>query len=688
MTRKESTTRLFVERLTCSNFILTILPQLITLRQRHQREKIIVGYIDAASMALKFARLLLTRVAIGLEKINFKLIDLRDDKGDLLCLIIGYDDLAEIQQRITNKAVFKAVAADPWVKNSAALFYLKKASIVFVYQDSDTLWRLSVLIHLAALHRKQQAGLNGEHVLFANQRAWMDVLVKYAAKQGVMLCSLGKSKFDLKKSLKQGIGDARLQYIQRLFYGSPQLKADEKAGEKSPKLVLEYYGLFNLDQPQFYSNFTFLQQSDFPAQDIVLTSNFTSTPISEEQYKAMQARGIRAVALNPKAASAKDILVFCRFKQEPAPRLAVDYNHRKSLEYQWIKNRLTEFHRVERYYHSLFKTVGGKIYLSWFKYDARHAAIAQAISNCGGVMVLYQRANEEVPNAETATYCDVFFGFNKDGAAVERQSGSRIPYYVVTGYLGDHRFDLLKDPAKLLRQQLQAAGAAKIITFFDENSGDDARWHTGHEFMRHNYEFLLTKLLSTPQMGLILKPKMHSTLRKRLGPIAELLEQALKTKRCYLYENRGLYNHYPPVIAALSSDIAIHGHLCAATAGVESALAGVPTLLLDREGWSGNPLYRLKEGKIIFKNWNDLWEACGRHWQKPIDGFGDWSPYLKEFDPFCDGKASQRMGTYLSWLLEGFKQCKPREQVLREAADRYRARWGEDKIISVGQEYA
>ena len=44
-------------------------------------------------------------------------------------------------------------------------------------------------------------------------------------------------------------------------------------------------------------------------------------------------------------------------------------------------------------------------------------------------------------------------------------------------------------------------------------------------------------------------------------------------------EGGSLKNKYPPAVAALASDIAIHGYLHAVTAGLESALAGIPTLL-------------------------------------------------------------------------------------------------------------
>jgi len=56
-------------------------------------------------------------------------------------------------------------------------------------------------------------------------------------------------------------------------------------------------------------------------------------------------------------------------------------------------------------------------------------------------------------------------------------------------------------------------------------------------------------------------------------------------------------NHTTPAEAALASDVAVHGYLIAATAGVEAALANVPTLIFDGEGCPEGPFHEPGEGK-------------------------------------------------------------------------------------------
>ena len=88
---------------------------------------------------------------------------------------------------------------------------------------------------------------------------------------------------------------------------------------------------------------------------------------------------------------------------------------------------------------------------------------------------------------------------------------------------------------------------------------------------------------------------------------------------------------------------------------------------------------------MVFKTWSDLWRALEVCRVKPgsIPGLGDWSLMLDELDPFRDGLAAKRIGTYLHWLLDGFTAGLSRNTVLADAAERYSAQWGADKIKEV-----
>ena len=85
---------------------------------------------------------------------------------------------------------------------------------------------------------------------------------------------------------------------------------------------------------------------------------------------------------------------------------------------------------------------------------------------------------------------------------------------------------MLRPKAQELRQQLHLKGVEKIVACFDENGWDDIRWGVGHKLGQKHYKLLLEKVLEHSWLGVIFKPKQPKTLRKRLGEVTSLLEEA------------------------------------------------------------------------------------------------------------------------------------------------------------------
>ena len=56
--------------------------------------------------------------------------------------------------------------------------------------------------------------------------------------------------------------------------------------------------------------------------------------------------------------------------------------------------------------------------------------------------------------------------------------------------------------------------------------------------------------------------------------------------------------------------------------------------------------------------------------------------FLDDLDPFRDGKAAYRIGTYLHWLIQGYNQGLDKETTMFQAAEKYKKKWGEDKVIT------
>jgi hypothetical protein len=249
----------------------------------------------------------------------------------------------------------------------------------------------------------------------------------------------------------------------------------------------------------------------------------------------------------------------------------------------------------------------------------------------GGAMTMWQIAfdEEESTNVETSTVSDVLFTFsNQWTRPAEEKNGSKIPYHVSTGFLGFNR-ELLRPRALELRQQLHAKGVNKIVACFYEYSLDDYRWNFGHKVQQKHYRLLLEKVLNHLWLGVIFKPKQPNTLRKRLADVSVLLEEAEETGCCIVLDSAGLFqSNIPPVLVVLDADVAIQGHINAGTTALEFALAGIPTLSVDLEGFRLSRIYDLGERKVVFRNYEDIWETVQDQWNSKggVPVFGDWTP--------------------------------------------------------------
>lgn len=671
----------FVERLSLANWFFQIFP--FALKGKIKS----VFVFDAHSFVLKSALKIGRYFGIKVEKFQFRLADVKDEQGLLILLRVSLRDLMEVQEDILSHYPFDKVEDH---NKSRLPFFVSKNIMKVCRVDRLALNRTLLLIQDCCWKMKMISFGAPHCIFFMDRRSWFESIQRYGRRHNVeILPLLPRPCIDTKKVWIKELY-LRIKQIQWFIKYRPfrPLRAIEEKESPLPKVGLEYYGQFNLKRPELHSDFFFLQASSLSPKDLLTFFYFQEDPLDSEKLRCLQEEGIRPVVLDPRASKVSSC---------PPLRLRLEYplqqkllprslsNSLTRIERKWLKNTVNDYEKQKTHWLNVFSNKNVRIYLSWFRYDGSHCAIADALQELGGAMAIYQRALDTTPLIDTRINTDIVFGYSHLVADVEKMGQSIIPYFIVTGYLGDHRFVLLKEEASKVRKELMHQGVKKILAYLDENSGPDPRWHTGHEFMRVNYEFLLQKVLAHSWLGLVLKPKTPSTLRRRLGPVNQLLEEAIATGRCYLYEGGKFQGSYPPAIAGLSADVTIHGHLCASTAGLESALTGVPTLMMDREGWSVSPLYDLGVGKVVFKEWDHLWNSCLEHWKNSggIPGFGDWSPMLDQLDPFRDGKAAERMGTYLKWMIEDFKAGCDRKTVMTNAAERYCKRWGQDKIVSI-----
>ena len=584
----------YIERLTAGVIVFSLLPYIIGQRFREHKRHCTGRFFDASPMGLLAARCGLKFFFTKFERLDFRLIDIVDETGLSVRLRVESNDLMEVQKLIfDNKDIQKALQ----FYRGDQLFevYLKKEAVAINLYE-DTIGRLIFLMQVVVWKNRMDTHQQQEVIFFVRQRVFMSAIQQYAYRYGVRVlpmhrffaesASLIKSffypRFIWLKNIYRDVGARGIRSVIWKSISKEVARHDEGSGETTVKLGIEYNGNLHLKSPQFYSDLFFLQQSKFSGKDAVLLFSLQADPMNKAKYKECAEEGITPAILDPRATTLPSFPIFYYHPHKiPLRYKKFLFSHDRQRRY--VAQQFQYYKANSDYWYDFFQRYNIKLFLTWYKYDGKHISIANAIKKVGGVSVIYQRALEDFSSPRMTTVADVVFGFSRDSSKILRDSGSKISYHVVTGYIGDHRAPLLRTFAHNIRDELRSHGAQTIVAFFDENASADDRWHAGYKFFQENYAFLLEQVLQNPRLGLVLKPKGPLVLQQRLGLIAELLKSAEQTGRCKVIGKGIVHGSTPPVAAALAADIAIHGHLCAGTAGFEAALAGIPTVLLDRE---------------------------------------------------------------------------------------------------------
>ena len=160
-----------------------------------------------------------------------------------------------------------------------------------------------------------------------------------------------------------------------------------------------------------------------------------------------------------------------------------------------------------------------------------------------------------------------------------------------------------------------------------------------------------------------------------MGATSELIKQAEETGRCKIfYDNFG--GTVTPGEAALMADVCI-GKVQGVTAALEAQLIGSPSLLIDTEHFYYHPFYSWATQDVLFSDWKSLRLAVEKYRTNPeaYPEFGNWSPQLNTLDPYQDGKASLRMGSYIGWVYNALKQGEPKQAALESANNKFQSQW-------------
>jgi hypothetical protein len=267
---------------------------------------------------------------------------------------------------------------------------------------------------------------------------------------------------------------------------------------------------------------------------------------------------------------------------------------------------------------------------------------------------------------------DVFFIWGNHDAKIINDAGSVSKHLIISGCVPmENSKKIAYEKAEAAAKAMRSRGVKYLVSIFDCGVP-----------IPNFYNFFLRWILEDSCLGLLIKPKEDAFLNKMGSDLRTLYDQALKTGRVYLLDYDA-----SPADASRVSDFSVG--IGTISAVVVAALNGARIFYIDYERLNQGPqkpyctLHSLGEKRCVFYDPKSLKQAVLEYIENPATNpyLGDASPVLNEFDSFRDGKASERIGEYISWYLEGLDKNLEKDVALQEATHIYAAKWGVEKVI-------
>lgn len=266
---------------------------------------------------------------------------------------------------------------------------------------------------------------------------------------------------------------------------------------------------------------------------------------------------------------------------------------------------------------------------------------------------------------------DIFFAWGKRHVTLFRKAGAVCQNFVLNGYLGDfYLSDFQKEAQKLRRQWQDEFGPKFVICYYDNIFLKNI--YVTYSSVLNFFDHFLLWLKEHPEILFVFKSKKGDGFEHYPIKIKEAFMEMERKKQL-------IYCSQPADLGpGLASDLVVGLYI--ATLPSLLAAYGKKAILFDNHRlYKEWPVYDLKNVTFIEKA-EQLKEVLNNELEKRrIDPRFRVSP--SELDPFCDGGATARINNYFSDLLASLKSGDGSYAAILAANERYRAKWGVDKVF-------
>jgi len=624
----------------------------------------------------------------------FNMDEIRNKSGETRLVKIIGEDLNDVCKDLELNVLNKS----PFIQNFGAKFDKRKVVTYFKKRLDNDIKNIVIFINIIDWYQDKSEGRIQSPVVFSIERTLcFETLKDFALSEYNIALSSCISFRNVFEFLFHIFGNLYLSAIAAIapfahFMKYPHDHKNRTESRERPVLA-SYYSLngvtFDLTRR---CDFFWLLKSRIPHEQVLIYFERKDAPATDEMGCLFRENGVRALAMSKGGTNTKKVPVYnpSMVQTKTITLLTTrvilliikELLHCRLESFVYLAGALyfgREYAKAYDFYHC----AGIKINVDSTDFGYQHIPRGLALEKLGGVSVSYQRSTMPIPQFFLGSMSDIFFPFGPYYFPIIQRSEFNNASIVNCGYITDYSFGSVEKRSTNLREKMRANGAEFIVCYFDENSSDDRFSLVPHKKSAYVYKTLMNWLLSDDTIGLICSPKRPGTLSARLSTISGLMERAKATGRCVFMGGEYTASNYPAE-AAQASDMVI-SLLVGGTTSLESALAGCRVLYLDLEGLHSFPEYEFGRGTIVFDNLDNLLGALDRYRRNPgsfVDlGNIDMMPMIKQKDPFRDGKAAERIGQYLHWLLLAFERGETKDEAIGYANRNFGDMWGSEHVL-------
>ena len=261
--------------------------------------------------------------------------------------------------------------------------------------------------------------------------------------------------------------------------------------------------------------------------------------------------------------------------------------------------------------------------------------------------VCIQYSNMSRPSSTSMSTCDRFLIFSDNYQKVFKTKNIFPKKFVETGYPLNGIQNKLTNRVKKIKNDLKKKNVSFVIGLFDESIADiNDKWGLIHPKDHLKDIHILAKaVIEDSSLSVIIKNQFVFNDLDKIFPDDLLIKKAKETKRFISISEGSHRNDIYPMQIALVSDFCI-SYKFGATAGLESAITGTRTVLVDKFNFETPHDEIYSKANIIYRDFNKLIQDIYKFRAKQLDleGLGDWSSIINYFDPFSknDNNAVRR----------------------------------------------